>query len=203
MGFFDGWDSASVISRKSHSSRHHSSSQHNKRRSKGSLRPKSRSRSGTRSPAARTFFAAAEAEEEEEPSKPRYSRHNSSRTSFFGLPSASSRSFFGTGMCSHLLMITHTHTHTKPAEREQARPSHKGPKVNALGKPKTNHSTHPKQQTSTEPPPLHTAAPRGPASSPAPTGTSGVSCGTWPTTRAGTPSRSSRSSSCRSSPAAP
>ncbi|ROW11256.1 hypothetical protein VMCG_01422 [Cytospora schulzeri] len=89
MGFFDGWDSASVISRKSHSSRHHSSS---KRRSKGpSLRPKSRSRSRTRSPAARSFFTG-----EEEDSKPRYSRHNSSRASFFGLPNVSSRSFFGT-----------------------------------------------------------------------------------------------------------
>lgn len=85
MGFFDGWDSASVITRKSHSSRH-------KRRSKGpSLRPRSSSRSRTRSPAARAFFAG-----EGEDNKPRYPRHdNSSRGSFFGLPNVSS-SFFGT-----------------------------------------------------------------------------------------------------------
>ncbi|KUI61611.1 hypothetical protein VP1G_08794 [Cytospora mali] len=91
MGFFDGWDSASVITRKPHSSRHHSSS--HKRRSKSSgLRPKSRSRSRSRSPAARAFFAG---DEDSNNNKPRYSRHNSSRTSFFGLPNVSSRSFFG------------------------------------------------------------------------------------------------------------
>lgn len=91
MGFFDSWDSASVISRKSHSSRHQPSSSY-KRRSKGStLRPKSRSRSRSRSPAARAFFAG-------EDDRPRYPRQeNSSHASIFGLPNASARSFFGTG----------------------------------------------------------------------------------------------------------
>ncbi|KAK7737404.1 hypothetical protein SLS53_006477 [Cytospora paraplurivora] len=89
MGFFDSWDSASVISRRSHSSRHQPSSY--KRRSKGStLRPKSRSRSRSRSPAARAFFAGEE-------DKPRYPRQeNSSRASMFGLSNTSTRSLFGT-----------------------------------------------------------------------------------------------------------
>ncbi|KAI3392570.1 hypothetical protein diail_5482 [Diaporthe ilicicola] len=94
MGFMDGWDSASVISRKSHhSSKHHSSS--NKRRSKSGsslLRPKSRSRSRSRSPGARSIAASFFGGDED---RHRHSRHESNRGSFFGLPNVSTRSIFG------------------------------------------------------------------------------------------------------------
>lgn len=97
MGFLDGWDSASVISRKSHhSSKHHGSS--SKRRSKSGvfLRPKSRSRSRSRSPGARSIAASIFGGDDD---RHRHSRHESNRgSSFFGLPNASTRSFFGMGM---------------------------------------------------------------------------------------------------------
>lgn len=96
MGFFDGWDSASVISRKSHHSKHHGSS--SKRRSKSGsvfLRPKSRSRSRSRSPGARSIAASIFGGDDD---RHRHSRHESNRGSFFGLPNASTRSFFGFGM---------------------------------------------------------------------------------------------------------
>ncbi|KAG8165414.1 hypothetical protein KVR01_005689 [Diaporthe batatas] len=99
MGFMDGWDSQSVISRKSHhSSKHHGSS--SKRRSKSGsvfLRPKSksrsrsRSRSRARSPGARSIAASIFGGDDD---RHRHSRHDN-RSSFFGLPNVSTRSFFG------------------------------------------------------------------------------------------------------------
>ncbi|KAI7780312.1 hypothetical protein LA080_016160 [Diaporthe eres] len=93
MGFLDGWDSASVISRKSHHSKHHGSS--SKRRSKSGsvfLRPKSRSRSRSRSPGARSIAASIFGGDDD---RHRHSRHESNRGSFSGLPNASTKSFFG------------------------------------------------------------------------------------------------------------
>ncbi|KAK7741373.1 hypothetical protein SLS63_000927 [Diaporthe eres] len=93
MGFLDGWDSASVISRKSHHSKHHGSS--SKRRSKSGsvfLRPKSRSRSRSRSPGARSIAASIFGGDDD---RHRHSRHESNRGSFFGLPNSSTKSFFG------------------------------------------------------------------------------------------------------------
>lgn len=112
MGFLDSWDSQSVISRKSHhSSKHHGSSSKRHSKSGGGLfvRPKPRSRSRSRarskSPGARSiaasFFGA-------DGDRHRHSRHESNRGSFFGLPNASTRSFFGMGMSPaptpHLLL---------------------------------------------------------------------------------------------------
>lgn len=100
MGFLDGWDSQSVISRKSHhSSKHHHHGSSSKRRSKSGsvfLRPKSRSRSRSRSrsPGARSIAASFFGGDDD---RHRHSRHDN-RSSFFGLPNVSTRSFFGMGM---------------------------------------------------------------------------------------------------------
>ncbi|KAF9879678.1 hypothetical protein CkaCkLH20_02489 [Colletotrichum karsti] len=89
MGFFD-FDTGSVLSHKSSHSRRHSSKKHG-----GSSKHRSRSRSSTRSKRhsgtpsiAASLFGGDD-----------YKKHSASRSSFFGIPSASrsSGSFFGLG----------------------------------------------------------------------------------------------------------
>ncbi|GKT40432.1 uncharacterized protein ColSpa_00613 [Colletotrichum spaethianum] len=90
MGFFD-FDTGSVISaRSSHSRRHsskkhHSSSSKHRSRSRSSERSKKRHSSGAAPGIAASIFGGSD-----------HHKHNSSRSSFFGIPSASrSSSFFG------------------------------------------------------------------------------------------------------------
>ncbi|KAH8675925.1 hypothetical protein BX600DRAFT_189793 [Xylariales sp. PMI_506] len=83
MGFFDSWDGASVISRKSHKSK---SSKHHKR-------SKSRSTSRHRTKSASNLGEMFGLDSH-------YHKHNSSRGSFFNLGNSSSRSFFGIGRSS-------------------------------------------------------------------------------------------------------
>lgn len=87
MGFFD-FDTGSVISHKSSHSRRHKKHKHRSRsRSRSSSRSRTKRHSGTPSIAASIFGGDD------------YKKHNASRSSFFGIPSASrsSGSFFGFG----------------------------------------------------------------------------------------------------------
>lgn len=116
MGLFD--DTASIISRKSHhSSRHGHSSSKDKRHSRHSVysissrksnKSHSRSRSRSRSVGAKSTAASFFGLGDDHRDKRRYSRHNSSRASFFGLPNVSTRSFFGVGGGT----FSHSHTFT-------------------------------------------------------------------------------------------
>ncbi|KAJ4323444.1 hypothetical protein N0V84_004315 [Fusarium piperis] len=88
MGFLDWNDGASVLSTRSSHRRHRSSRSHKKRRS--------RSRSRSSSPDRGRSFAASIFGGD------RHGKHNSSRTSFFGLGGNTSRSsFFGTNRSSY------------------------------------------------------------------------------------------------------
>ncbi|KAF5982828.1 hypothetical protein FCOIX_3484, partial [Fusarium coicis] len=84
MGFLDWNDGASVLSGRSR--RHKSSRSHKKRRSRSRSRSSSRERGrGGFADMADSFFGGD-----------RYGKHNSSRSSFFGLGGNNSRSsFFG------------------------------------------------------------------------------------------------------------
>ncbi|KAI4598602.1 hypothetical protein KJ359_003015 [Pestalotiopsis sp. 9143b] len=75
MGFFDGWDGASVVSGKS-SRKHHKSSHHSKS-----------------TPNLGDFFGFDQ-------HSSHYNKHNASKGSFFNLGNSSSRSFFGLGRSS-------------------------------------------------------------------------------------------------------
>ncbi|KAL0938650.1 uncharacterized protein CTRU02_205260 [Colletotrichum truncatum] len=84
MGFFD-FDSASVISGKSSHSRRHSS-HHKKHKHRSRSRSSSRSKRHSAPSIAASIFGGDD-----------YKKHNSSRSSFFGIPNASRSSFFGFG----------------------------------------------------------------------------------------------------------
>ncbi|WQF84573.1 hypothetical protein CDEST_09587 [Colletotrichum destructivum] len=92
MGFFD-FDTGSVISgRSSHSRRHsskkhHSSSSKHRSRSRSSSERSRKRHAGASAPSiAASIFGGGD-----------YQKHNSSRSSFFGIPNASRSSFFGFG----------------------------------------------------------------------------------------------------------
>ncbi|ORY60251.1 uncharacterized protein BCR38DRAFT_56737 [Pseudomassariella vexata] len=92
MGFWDSWDGASVVSGKtssSHKHKHHKSSSHKSRKRSKSRSP-ARSHYGHSTPAdkiAADIFGSGNSH---------YSKHNSSRSSFFNLGNNnSSRSLFG------------------------------------------------------------------------------------------------------------
>ncbi|KAK1967837.1 hypothetical protein LY78DRAFT_474249 [Colletotrichum sublineola] len=94
MGFFD-FDTGSVISaRSSHSRRHaskkhHSSSSKHRSRSRSSSRSRKRHHRSSSAPGiAASIFGAGAGD---------HHKHNSSRSSFFGIPNASRSSFFGFG----------------------------------------------------------------------------------------------------------
>ncbi|KAI1341445.1 hypothetical protein F5Y15DRAFT_356681 [Xylariaceae sp. FL0016] len=88
MGFFDGWDGGSVISRKS-SHGHHKSSSHKHHRNKS--RSRSRSRHAKRHSTGLGSVFGGDSH---------YHKHNSSRGSFFNLGNNSTKSFFGLGRSS-------------------------------------------------------------------------------------------------------
>ncbi|KAI1819063.1 hypothetical protein F4861DRAFT_189252 [Xylaria intraflava] len=87
MGFFDSWDGASVISRKSHKSHKHH------KRSRSPSRSRSRERHSTRRHSASGLDALLGDDGH-------YSKHNASRGSLFNLGNNSTRSFFSTGRSS-------------------------------------------------------------------------------------------------------
>ncbi|KAF3016827.1 hypothetical protein E8E14_010813 [Neopestalotiopsis sp. 37M] len=93
MGFFDGWDGASVISGKSSRKHHHhkSSSSHKHKRSRS--RSRSRHRHSKSANHLGDFFGFDQ-------HSSHYNKHNASRGSFFNLGNSSSRSFFGLGRSS-------------------------------------------------------------------------------------------------------
>ncbi|KAK9417804.1 hypothetical protein SUNI508_01561 [Seiridium unicorne] len=90
MGFFDGWDGASVVSGKSSRKHHKSSSSHKHKRSKS--RSRSRHRHSKSTTNLGDFFGLD--------SGSHYNKHNASRGSFFNMGNSSSRSFFGLGRSS-------------------------------------------------------------------------------------------------------
>ncbi|OHW96252.1 hypothetical protein CSPAE12_05136 [Colletotrichum incanum] len=89
MGFFD-FDTGSVISARSSHSRRHSSKKHHsskhRSRSRSSSRSRKRHSSGGAPSIAASIFGGGDNH-----------KHNSSRSSFFGIPNASRSSFFGFG----------------------------------------------------------------------------------------------------------
>ncbi|KAI1110807.1 hypothetical protein F5Y14DRAFT_338800 [Nemania sp. NC0429] len=93
MGFLDGWDSASVISRKSHKSHRSSSHKHHKR-------DKSHSRSHSGERRSKHHHSSSEAGGGLFGDESNYAKHNASRGSFFNLANGSTRSFFGMGRSS-------------------------------------------------------------------------------------------------------
>ncbi|KAI0100359.1 hypothetical protein GGR51DRAFT_532664 [Nemania sp. FL0031] len=88
MGFFDGWgDNVSVISRKSHKS--HKSSSHKHKRDKSRSRSHSQERHSKRHSSSGIGGLFGD--------EGNYSKHNSSRGSFFNLGNSSTRSFLSMG----------------------------------------------------------------------------------------------------------
>lgn len=85
MGFFDGWDGASVISGKSSRKHHKSSSSHKHKRSRSHSRHRHSKSTGN---LGEVFGLGNDSH---------YHKHNASRGSFFNLGNSSSRSFFGLG----------------------------------------------------------------------------------------------------------
>ncbi|KAI0139672.1 hypothetical protein LQW54_011089 [Pestalotiopsis sp. IQ-011] len=92
MGFFDGWDGASVVSGKSSRKHHKSSSSHKHKRSRSRSRSRHRHHSKS-TPNLGDFFGFDQ-------HSSHYNKHNASRGSFFNLGNSSSRSFFGLGRSS-------------------------------------------------------------------------------------------------------
>ncbi|KAI1852244.1 hypothetical protein JX265_006293 [Neoarthrinium moseri] len=91
MGFFDSWDGASVISRKS-SHKHHKSSSHKHHHKRSKSRSTSRHRHSKSNPNLADFFGMDSGH---------YNKHNASKGSFFNLGhNSSTRSFFGLGRSS-------------------------------------------------------------------------------------------------------
>lgn len=90
MGFFDGWDGASVVSGKSSRKHHKSSSSHKHKRSRSRSRSRHRHHSKS-TPNLGDFFGFDQ-------HSSHYNKHNASKGSFFNLGNSSSRSFFGLGM---------------------------------------------------------------------------------------------------------
>ncbi|KXJ91505.1 hypothetical protein Micbo1qcDRAFT_195579 [Microdochium bolleyi] len=93
MGFFDGWDGASVISSSStkHSKHHKSSSSHKSTRKRSRSRSRDRKHRSSGSASVIGNFLAGGGVG----GGGNYSKHNASKSSFFNLGNNSSRSLFG------------------------------------------------------------------------------------------------------------
>ncbi|KAF7519963.1 hypothetical protein G7054_g12911 [Neopestalotiopsis clavispora] len=116
MGFFDGWDGASVISGKSSRKHHHhkSSSSHKHKRSRS--RSRSRHRHSKSANHLGDFFGFDQ-------HSSHYNKHNASRGSFFNLGNSSSRSFFGLAQAA----ASRPHLLCQEAPHEGLHASHHAP----------------------------------------------------------------------------
>ncbi|KAH7027460.1 uncharacterized protein B0I36DRAFT_350987 [Microdochium trichocladiopsis] len=129
MGFFDGWDGASVISSSSKHTKHHksSSSSHKSSRKRSKSRSRSRDRKHRSSGSASVignFLAGS--------GSSHYNKHNSSKASFFNLGNNSSRSLFGgLGMSlTHLNAPPHPRSDTTSTGRSSSSYYRRQPRAN-------------------------------------------------------------------------